>query len=310
VYQSQTQIFCRTGTKRRPCSSSSACCISPEQNQLGRHRRRNGRGGDCCDDDGTSSTKTTVAATACTGIISPNTSTVRNAVNNLDKVMNRNTMKDICAMTLSISQVMKSTFPEDQLLVSQFKAIIQQCVSQFVTYLKSEASDTHPRGENRTHVIVNDLLYATSTLGFCKNSELMKEIYDETKKLRDTQLDVSKSRFGVDHIPQQAAARSKRSYTEQSVVTTVIPTTKNDVAPLLSCAGDTNANQNSMQKDIQMLQSENVSLKATLHSTILQLQDLVTKLSKDSTITQDQYVDLKATSGRVGYAECEWYFQQ
>jgi hypothetical protein len=211
----------------------------------------------------------------------------------VDDVSVCNNCNDVHAIIKATTQIMKNALSEDEQQATHFNEIINQCVSEFVDTLKSEASGNRSQ-ETRTKVTINDLLNATSVLGIGRNSELMKESCYEMKKTPGTQeeLELAESRHGTKSIKLPVAERM-----QSSVEPTAIDTNMDCVVLVpTSIFGDSNANQKNIQDDMQMLQSENILLKAALNATIVRLtrkHDVVTKLSKSS--IKPQYPDANLT---------------
>ena len=68
---------------------------------------------------------------------------------------------------------MKNVLPENAKVAKESKDVIQECVSEFVSFITSEASDKCIQ-EKRKTINGDDLLYAMSTLGFDKYVEPLK----------------------------------------------------------------------------------------------------------------------------------------
>nr|ALA65390.1 nuclear factor Y B subunit [Dunaliella salina] len=65
----------------------------------------------------------------------------------------------------NISRIMKKTLPGNAKIAKDAKEITQECVSEFISFITSEASDKCLR-EKRKTINGDDLLWAMSTLGF------------------------------------------------------------------------------------------------------------------------------------------------
>ena len=70
---------------------------------------------------------------------------------------------------------MKNTLPENAKIAKDSKETVQECVSEFISFITSEASDKCMQ-EKRKTINGDDLLWAMSTLGFDKS--LICNIYD------------------------------------------------------------------------------------------------------------------------------------
>lgn len=73
----------------------------------------------------------------------------------------------------NISRIMKSQLPENAKIAKDSKETVQECVSEFISFVTSEASDKCMQ-EKRKTINGDDLLWAMSTLGFDKYVEPLK----------------------------------------------------------------------------------------------------------------------------------------
>ncbi|XP_039044420.1 nuclear transcription factor Y subunit B-1-like isoform X1 [Hibiscus syriacus] len=65
----------------------------------------------------------------------------------------------------NISRIMKKALPANGKIAKDAKETVQECVSEFISFITSEASDKCQR-EKRKTVNGDDLLWAMATLGF------------------------------------------------------------------------------------------------------------------------------------------------
>ena len=68
---------------------------------------------------------------------------------------------------------MKNNLPENAKIAKDSKEAVQECVSEFISFITSEASDKCMQ-EKRKTINGDDLLWAMSTLGFDKYVEPLK----------------------------------------------------------------------------------------------------------------------------------------
>mmetsp|Transcript_8406 Transcript_8406/g.12824 ORF Transcript_8406/g.12824 Transcript_8406/m.12824 type:complete len:208 (+) Transcript_8406:233-856(+) len=73
----------------------------------------------------------------------------------------------------NISRIMKRSLPENAKIAKDAKETVQECVSEFISFITSEASDKCQQ-EKRKTINGDDLLWAMSTLGFDKYVEPLK----------------------------------------------------------------------------------------------------------------------------------------
>ena len=73
----------------------------------------------------------------------------------------------------NISRIMKKSLPPNAKIAKDAKETVQECVSEFISFITSEASDKCQR-EKRKTINGDDLLWAMSTLGFDKYYDPLK----------------------------------------------------------------------------------------------------------------------------------------
>jgi nuclear transcription Y subunit beta len=73
----------------------------------------------------------------------------------------------------NIARIMKNVLPENAKIAKDSKETVQECVSEFISFITSEASDKCMQ-EKRKTINGEDLLWAMSTLGFDKYVEPLK----------------------------------------------------------------------------------------------------------------------------------------
>ena len=100
----------------------------------------------------------------------------------------------------NISRIMKKALPANAKIAKDAKETVQECVSEFISFITSEASDKCQR-EKRKTINGDDLLWAMSTLGFEEYVEPLK-VY--LHKYRETEGEkAEKSKAGAN--PSNAA---------------------------------------------------------------------------------------------------------
>ena len=73
----------------------------------------------------------------------------------------------------NISRIMKRALPANAKIAKDAKEAVQECVSEYISFITSEASDKCQR-EKRKTIMGDDLLWAMSTLGFENYTEPLK----------------------------------------------------------------------------------------------------------------------------------------
>jgi len=74
----------------------------------------------------------------------------------------------------NISRIMKKALPTNAKVSKEAKETVQECVSEFISFVTSEASD-RVQQEKRKTITGDDVLYALRTLGFDKYHEPLTE---------------------------------------------------------------------------------------------------------------------------------------
>ncbi|KAL9110283.1 MAG: hypothetical protein Q9227_005190 [Pyrenula ochraceoflavens] len=82
-----------------------------------------------------------------------------------------------------VARIMKTALPENAKIAKEAKECMQECVSEFISFITSEASEKCQQ-EKRKTVNGEDILFAMTSLGFENYSEALK-IY--LSKFRETQ---------------------------------------------------------------------------------------------------------------------------
>ncbi|XP_064936635.1 nuclear transcription factor Y subunit B-4-like [Musa acuminata AAA Group] len=85
----------------------------------------------------------------------------------------------------NIGRIMRKAIPENGKIAKDAKESVQECVSEFISFITSEASDKCQR-EKRKTINGDDLLWAMGTLGFEEYVEPLKlylQLYREVNLL-------------------------------------------------------------------------------------------------------------------------------
>jgi nuclear transcription Y subunit beta len=88
----------------------------------------------------------------------------------------------------NISRIMKKAIPANGKIAKDAKETVQECVSEFISFITSEASDKCQR-EKRKTINGDDLLWAMATLGFEDYIEPLKVYLQKYREVR-TDVDV------------------------------------------------------------------------------------------------------------------------
>ncbi|KAK4759536.1 hypothetical protein SAY87_022667 [Trapa incisa] len=108
----------------------------------------------------------------------------------------------------NISRIMKKALPSNGKIAKDAKETVQECVSEFISFITSEASDKCQR-EKRKTINGDDLLWAMATLGFEDYIDPLKvylsryrELEGDTKgSAKGGEASARKDAAGVQHGP-------------------------------------------------------------------------------------------------------------
>ena len=120
----------------------------------------------------------------------------------------------------NISRIMKKSLPPNAKIAKDAKETVQECVSEFISFVTSEASEKCQK-EKRKTINGEDLLWAMSTLGFNKYVEPLKHYltkYREVNKEDSNNKKKEQQKKQVAQAAQQAtqqAAQHERMFLQQ-----------------------------------------------------------------------------------------------
>lgn len=98
----------------------------------------------------------------------------------------------------NVSRIMKNALPENAKVSKDAKECVQECVSEFVSFITSEASEKCC-AEKRKTVNGEDILFAMTSLGFENYSEVLKIYlakYREYQMLKQEKSDKKPAKTG------------------------------------------------------------------------------------------------------------------
>ena len=82
----------------------------------------------------------------------------------------------------NISRIMKKALPPNAKIAKDAKETVQECVSEYISFITSEASEKCQK-EKRKTINGEDLLWAMATLGFDKYVEPLKEYLTKYREI-------------------------------------------------------------------------------------------------------------------------------
>ncbi|EMD34626.1 hypothetical protein CERSUDRAFT_140183 [Gelatoporia subvermispora B] len=98
----------------------------------------------------------------------------------------------------NVSRIMKAAVPSTAKISKEAKECVQECVSEFISFITSEAAE-RCQMEKRKTIAGEDILYAMVTLGFDMYAETLKI---HLAKLRQHQSATANSKSGEASEPQ------------------------------------------------------------------------------------------------------------
>ncbi|KAL0097982.1 transcription factor CBF [Phycomyces blakesleeanus] len=113
----------------------------------------------------------------------------------------------------NVARIMKKALPENAKIAKDAKECVQECVSEFISFITSEASDRCQQ-EKRKTINGEDILWAMQSLGFESYAGALK-IYltkyrDTTKTDRPTT--AKEKEDGPIYVPQPSGEHGTESY--------------------------------------------------------------------------------------------------
>jgi len=114
----------------------------------------------------------------------------------------------------NVARIMKGALPENDKNAKEAKECMQECVSEFISFITSEASEKCQQ-EKRKTVNGEDILYAMTSLGFENYSEALKIYLARYREVSNTflQNQTKTGGTGAPGAPNSTAAGAN-AYTE------------------------------------------------------------------------------------------------
>ncbi|KAH7526067.1 hypothetical protein ACOSP7_015896 [Xanthoceras sorbifolium] len=104
----------------------------------------------------------------------------------------------------NVSRIMKKALPANAKISKDAKETVQECVSEFISFVTGEASDKCQR-EKRKTINGDDLLWAMTTLGFEEYVEPLKVYLQKFREVEGekTSVVVGGTRGGAVHVSER-----------------------------------------------------------------------------------------------------------
>ncbi|XP_020394782.1 nuclear transcription factor Y subunit B isoform X2 [Zea mays] len=119
----------------------------------------------------------------------------------------------------NISRIMKKAIPANGKIAKDAKETVQECVSEFISFITSEASDKCQR-EKRKTINGDDLLWAMATLGFEDYIEPLKVYLQKYREMEGDSKLTAKSSDGsikkdaLGHVGASSSAAQGGAYNQ------------------------------------------------------------------------------------------------
>ncbi|KAI9258469.1 nuclear transcription factor Y subunit B-3 [Sporodiniella umbellata] len=85
----------------------------------------------------------------------------------------------------NVARIMKKALPDNAKIAKEAKECVQECVSEFISFITSEASDRCQQ-EKRKTINGEDILWAMQSLGFENYTEALKIYLSKYREVRKT----------------------------------------------------------------------------------------------------------------------------
>ncbi|XP_071739207.1 uncharacterized protein [Rutidosis leptorrhynchoides] len=95
----------------------------------------------------------------------------------------------------NVGRIMKKSLPANAKISKEAKETVQECVSEFISFITGEASDKCQR-EKRKTINGDDLLWAMTTLGFQKYVGTLRSYLNKYARTNDSHSDVDVTEIG------------------------------------------------------------------------------------------------------------------
>lgn len=119
------------------------------------------------------------------------TSTGNNSNSNSNSNNNNNKEQDRFLPIANVGRIMKKYIPGNGKISKDAKETVQECVSEFISFVTGEASDKCQR-EKRKTINGDDIIWAISTLGFEDYVAPLKQYLNKYRELEGEKLNVPK----------------------------------------------------------------------------------------------------------------------
>nr|XP_043633342.1 nuclear transcription factor Y subunit B-11-like [Erigeron canadensis] len=113
----------------------------------------------------------------------------------------------------NVGRIMKKSLPANAKISKEAKETVQECVSEFISFITGEASDKCQR-EKRKTINGEDLLWAMTTLGFQKYVGSLKSYLNKYAKTHDSTNDTDSTEIGCEVSDMTPAQPISQDYND------------------------------------------------------------------------------------------------
>ncbi|KAK7344439.1 hypothetical protein VNO77_14045 [Canavalia gladiata] len=99
----------------------------------------------------------------------------------------------------NVGRIMKQILPPNAKISKEAKETMQECVSEFISFVTGEASDKCHK-EKRKTVNGDDICWALATLGFDDYSEPLKRYLHKYRELEGERANQNKANYSYENI--------------------------------------------------------------------------------------------------------------
>lgn len=113
----------------------------------------------------------------------------------------------------NVSRIMKKALPANAKISKDAKETVQECVSEFISFITGEASDKCQR-EKRKTINGDDLLWAMTTLGFEDYVEPLKHYLHKFREIEGERAAPSTATSTTPHLPEMPRNNNASGYAD------------------------------------------------------------------------------------------------
>ncbi|KAG2410637.1 hypothetical protein LR48_Vigan01g012100 [Vigna angularis] len=133
-----------------------------------------------------------------------------NINNNHNNNNNHNKEQDRFLPIANVGRIMKKVIPSNGKISKDAKETVQECVSEFISFVTGEASDKCQR-EKRKTINGDDVIWAITTLGFEDYVEPLKIYLQKYKEIEGEKLNIPKQLRSEQRLQQHQQNNSNSS---------------------------------------------------------------------------------------------------